>query len=125
MILDTNALSAHAGRDQDLRLVLDEAELVRLNVISLGEYRFGLRGSRLRAPLEAWLDARQGTLPVLNVDARTAVHYAAIRAELKAAGTPIPVNDLWIAAIARQHGLEVVSRDTHFDQVTGLARRSW
>ena len=55
----------------------------------------------------------------------TARHYAAIRLELKAAGNPIPSNDVWIAALSRQHSMPVMSRDTHFDFVGGPRRRTW
>jgi len=48
-----------------------------------------------------------------------------IRLQLASAGTPIPMNDLWIAAIARQHKLPVISRDAHFDHVAGLTRIGW
>jgi predicted nucleic acid-binding protein len=51
--------------------------------------------------------------------------YGAVRLELKKAGTPIPINDTWIAAIARQRGLPVISRDVHFDAVAGIQRVSW
>lgn len=63
--------------------------------------------------------------PILNIDITTSRHIAAIRLELKLAGKPIPVNDLWIAALARQHALAVLSRDAHFDSVAGLRRQSW
>ncbi len=59
------------------------------------------------------------------VDEETADTYAQVRAELRRAGRPIPENDVWIAALARQHGQEVVSRDGHFDSVEGLRRISW
>jgi predicted nucleic acid-binding protein len=62
---------------------------------------------------------------VLPIDLATTGHYAAVRDELRARGTPIPENDVWIAALARQHGLAVVSRDAHFDHVPQLVRRSW
>ena len=64
-------------------------------------------------------------LPLLGASAETAVHYAAIRKEVKEAGTPIPWHDLWIAAQARQHSLPVLSRDAHFDFVRGLTRITW
>ena len=48
-----------------------------------------------------------------------------MRVELRRRGTPIPENDVWIAALARQHDLPVVTRDEHFDQVSGLDRRAW
>lgn len=54
------------------------------------------------------------------VDRETAYCYAEIRRELKGAGQPIPSNDLWIAALAREYGLPVVSRDSHFRAVRGL-----
>jgi hypothetical protein len=62
---------------------------------------------------------------VLDIGIETARHYAAIRLELKRAGTPIPANDVWIAALSRQHAFPVMSRDTHFDFVGGLRRRTW
>jgi len=48
-----------------------------------------------------------------------------LRIELKRAGTPLPANDLWIAALAREHGLPIVSRDAHFDRVRGIQRLAW
>jgi predicted nucleic acid-binding protein len=62
---------------------------------------------------------------ILDVGIETTRHYTAIRLELKAAGTPIPANDLWIAALSRQHAFAVISRDGHFDYVAGLRRQSW
>jgi predicted nucleic acid-binding protein len=62
---------------------------------------------------------------VLDIGIETARHYAAIRLELKGAGNPIPANDVWIAALSRQHAIPVMSRDTHFDFVGGLRRRTW
>jgi tRNA(fMet)-specific endonuclease VapC len=55
-----------------------------------------------------------------NIDRATAEHYADIFAALRAAGTPIPTNDIWIAASARQHALPVFSFDAHFTKVPGL-----
>lgn len=56
---------------------------------------------------------------------RVTGHYAQIRSELKKAGTPISSNDLWIAAVARQHRLPLMSLDGHFDAVHGLKRIGW
>jgi len=55
----------------------------------------------------------------------TAAEYAAIRSELKQVGRPIPANDVWIAALCRQHKLPVLSKDRHFDRVKGLRRVQW
>ena len=62
---------------------------------------------------------------VLDIDEKTTRHYAAIGLELKRIGEPIPVNDLWIAALCRQHALPLVSRDRHFDLVAGIQRIDW
>ena len=51
--------------------------------------------------------------------------HSSIRTELKKAGTPIPSNDVWIAALCRQHSLPLVSRDRHFDCVAGIKRVEW
>ena len=62
---------------------------------------------------------------VLTVDAGTAERYAEVRDELKRKGRPIPGNDLWIAALTRQHALPLLSQDRHFDFVPGLERLGW
>ena len=71
--------------------------------------------------------ARHGRIrgDVLDVNSETARHYADVREELRRAKTPIPENDLWIAALARQHDLPVITRDAHFDNVPGIRRIGW
>jgi predicted nucleic acid-binding protein len=96
-----------------------------LPVVVLGEYRFGLLRSKQRRVIERALDDLEAVSDVLPVDAETVRPYAELRDALKSAGTPIPSNDLWIAALAIQHGLPIASRDTHFDLVRGLKRVSW
>jgi tRNA(fMet)-specific endonuclease VapC len=61
----------------------------------------------------------------LQISRKTLPHYADIRQQLKQDGTPIPANDCWIAALAKEHRLPVVSRDKHFDAVKSLRRISW
>lgn len=61
----------------------------------------------------------------MALDSTTARHYADIRSELRSAGRPIPENDIWIAALARQHHLPIVSRDEHFDGISGVRRIGW
>ena len=62
------------------------------------------------------------TIEIAVVTAATAANYAEVRLELERAGNPIPQNDTWIAALARQHALPVLSNDRHFDAVPGLER---
>ena len=101
MILDTNAVSAFFEEVPAVCKAVGESEVLAVPGIVLGEYRFGLSGSRLQAELEAKLGRLERLADILCVDADTARHYAAIRRELKDAGTPIPDNDVWIAALVR------------------------
>jgi predicted nucleic acid-binding protein len=62
---------------------------------------------------------------VLDVTDSTTKHYAEISAELKRKGKPMPTNDIWIAALCRQHSLPLLSRDRHFDWVEKIKRVDW
>lgn len=125
MILDTNGLSALAAGEPTLEPVLRKASQLAIPVIVLGEYRYGISQSRNRQQYEQWLKEHLQEFRILDIEDRTTVPYSAVRAELKKAGTPIPSNDVWIAALCRQHSLPLVSRDRHFDVVRGLNRIGW
>lgn len=125
MIVDTNALSAFADNDREVTSILDRVALVALPVVVLGEYGFGVAQSTKRERYEKWLQALIPICRVLDITQATADHYRATRLELKRAGKPIPANDLWIAALCRQHSLPLLSRDRHFDMVPGLRRVGW
>ena len=125
MIIDTNALSAWAEQN-DAALRIIEAQLfLCLPVIVLGEFRYGLLGSRKRAVLESELNFLEQTLKLLEITRETASVYSTIRYDLKQRGKPIPENDIWIAALARQHGFPIMSQDIHFDAVPGIRRIPW
>jgi predicted nucleic acid-binding protein len=125
VILDTNGLSALADGDVTLEPILRQASGIAVPAIVLGEYRYGIRQSRNRVRYEQWLLEAIPSYKVLTVDEGTAEHYAEVREELKRKARPIPANDLWIAALARQHRLPILSRDRHFDFVPGLKRIAW
>jgi len=125
VILDTNALSALLDRDAALLEIIEQSRELSLPVIVLGEFRFGIVVSKRRREYEAWLVRDLSLFRVLPVIEETSIHYAAIRSELKASGSPIPANDAWIAALARQHRLPIVSQDGHFDSVKNIDRRTW
>ncbi len=125
MILDTNAISALLEDDEALHECIAGETTLYLPVIAIGEFRFGLLGSRLREVLSEKLDELIRNSMVLDVTDATTPHYAELRQELKAAGTPIPVNDLWIAALAHQYAQPIVSRDAHFDSVPEIERITW
>jgi tRNA(fMet)-specific endonuclease VapC len=125
VILDTNALSAWLDGDEDLKLKLSSATKVWLSPIVLGEYRYGIKGSRHKEMYESELAEMERDLSILLIDASTSESYAKIRCGLQKTGRPIPWHDVWIAAQAKQHGFELVSRDKHFDHVAGVSRLDW
>ncbi|MGB9233209.1 MAG: type II toxin-antitoxin system VapC family toxin [Terriglobales bacterium] len=125
MILDTNALSAVADDDTGVAAVLARADLMAIPVIVLGEYRHGIAQSKNRAAYESWLTGLLNDCMVLDVTEPTTRLYADIVAELKRKGKPIPTNDIWIAALCRQHSMPLLSRDRHFDFVAGSKRIEW
>jgi tRNA(fMet)-specific endonuclease VapC len=125
VILDTNGLSAVADGDAGLMPILRQATEMAVPVIVLGEYRYGVRQSRKRQRYEQWLVDSLPNYRILDVDQETTTYYATLRTELKKAGTPIPSNDVWIAALCRQYRLPILSRDRHFDIVAGLRRIDW
>jgi tRNA(fMet)-specific endonuclease VapC len=125
LILDTNALSALSEGDGKLLRVLHGHATIMVPVVVLGEFEFGIQRSRRRAHYEEWLDKNLGFIEVLGLGRETARCYAKIRGELKAAGKPIPSNDLWIAALCRESGYPLVTRDGHFRFVQGIQTVDW
>ena len=125
MILDTNALSGAADGDPGALEIIAGAERIAVPVIVLGEYRLGIAQSRHRKEYEEWLREWVAAVTVLDVDRETTYQYSKIGLELKKIGKPIPSNDLWIAALCGQHSLPLLSRDRHFDVVSGLKRLEW
>jgi predicted nucleic acid-binding protein len=125
MILDTNAVSALFAGEPTLAEILSTVDRPHLPVIVIGEYRYGLLRSKHGRRLGVLLDSLIRDSIVLHVEEATTVHYAEVRNDLRAKGRPIPENDVWIAALARQHGLPVVTRDDHFEHVEGLSRLVW
>jgi len=125
LIFDTNALSAFADGDEKLLRVIENEPELALPTIVLDEYLYGIQQSRLRASYEAWIKTSLSFFDLLPVDRHTAEQYSQIRHELKAAGTPIPTNDLWIAAVTAHHGMRLVTQDRHFGAVRGLRILKW
>ena len=125
MILDSNAVSALFAGEPAIGTVLGRHARHHLPVVVIGEYRYGLLRSRRREPLEALLDTLADESDVLSVGRATAQHYAEVRDELRRDGRPIPENDVWIAALAREHAQPILSRDEHFDHVARVERLSW
>jgi len=118
--LDTSAYSNFRRGDEELAARLDRAELVGVSTIALGELRtgflLGARRERNETELDAFLD--NPVVEVLPVDSETSRHYAEIVAELREEGTPLPTNDIWIAATAARNGAMVLTCNSHFEQIS-------
>jgi predicted nucleic acid-binding protein len=119
VLLDTSSYSAFLRGDVSIKRSLQEADEIVVNPVVLGELKAGfLRGkSRRRNEDELALFLGSPRVTVARMDEGTSDRYAAILDGLRRAGTPIPTNDLWIAATAMQYGLSVVTTDAHFLRV--------
>jgi predicted nucleic acid-binding protein len=119
LLLDTSAYSGISRANARLRQHVLEAESVCLSPIVLGELRAGfVHGSRRNENeriLRQFLSAHR--VKVLSVDSSTSEFYAEITNRLRTAGTPIPTNDIWIAASAMQHGATLLTTDAHFQRI--------
>lgn len=120
-LLDTNIVIALFANDQAIAERIRMAGDVFAPSIVLGELYYGAQNSVQVASNLARIEQFRITNTILVCDAVTAGHYGEIKAALKRIGTPIPENDIWIAAIAKQHTLTLVSRDQHFGNLTTIA----
>jgi tRNA(fMet)-specific endonuclease VapC len=125
LLLDTNALSDWAKSNDNLLRILPSSGQLTLPVVVIGEYMAGVYRSARREALEAWMRGTMRQVRIVSPDVSIAERYAVIAARLEDRGQPIPQNDIWIAALALEHRLPVLSRDAHFDRVDGLTRISW
>lgn len=124
VMLDTNRYVDFCRGDPGVLDVVRRAESVTLPFVALAELRAGFRcgtvGRRNEAVLVRFLASSR--VSVLYPDEQTTHAYAGLFAQLRAQGTPIPTNDLWIAALVVQHDLQLCSRDAHFENLPQLAR---
>lgn len=120
VLLDTSAYSAFLRGHPAVKSVLQCAARVVLTPVVLGELLAGFRSGGRRKKTEAELDRLLASprVDVVAVDAETAERYAVILHALRQAGTPIPTNDVWIAASAMQHGLRLLTTDVHYSRVS-------
>ncbi len=125
LLLDTNAVSDFAESEPAIMELLAEVQVLALPVVVVGEYRFGIAQARNVADYHLWLERLITQTDVLNITDETTIHYAEVRLDLKRIGRPIPMNDVWIAALCRQHELPILSRDQHFDVVPKIKRLAW
>ncbi len=124
-LLDTNIVIALFAGEPSVVDHLATAAEVFIPGIVLGELYYGAQRSTRVAENIVRVDAFAAASVVLTCNAGTARLYGIVKNDLRLKGRPIPENDVWIAAIARQHELTVVSRDRHFSEVPDLKVITW
>lgn len=124
-LLDTNAVIAIFKNDAALQARLLSAPEVFISSVVLGELYYGARKSaRVTENLQKINDLAAKSA-ILGCDLTTAQWYGEIKNGLRAKGRPIPENDIWIAAIAKQYDLTLFTRDAHFAEVESLETEAW
>jgi len=118
-MLDTSAYSAYLRGNAEVKQVLQEADAIYLNPVILGElfagFAHGGREKKNRDILREFLASPR--VQVAVIDEETAERYSAIISYLWSKGTPLPTNDLWIAATTMQYGLKLITTDSHYRNV--------
>lgn len=124
ILIDSNRFIDFCAGDAEVTEIFERAVLLAIPFVVLAELRAGAavlkRGDAQLRVLNELLQ-QPGVRTVHSTDT-TAHHYAAIYARLRRAGTPIPINDIWIAALAVEHSFLLYSRDAHFDLVPSIPR---
>lgn len=122
VLIDTNIYSLAMRGDASVIAHLQTIDHIGFSSISIGELVAGFKGGHYleknRQELHQFLDSPR--VKIFPIDAETAEYYAEVLQQLKKAGTPIPTNDIWIAACAIQQGYKVFTRDQHFERITGI-----
>lgn len=124
-LLDTNIIIPFLTEDSWVQQKIRQAAEVFIPVIVIGELFYGAKKSTRTAENIAKIEKFMFDNVILGCDTETARKYGDIKTQLKKDGRPIPENDIWIAALALQDELTLVSRDTHFGYVAGLSLEVW
>jgi tRNA(fMet)-specific endonuclease VapC len=123
--MDTTVVVAYFRGDQTLPPRFAEATAIYLPWVVLGELYFCAQRAQRRQEQAAYIRELLTYAMVLYPDHRTTEFYGQVKAERAQGGCPIPDNDLWIAAVARQHDLPLATRDAHFAAVPLLRTLAW
>ena len=125
VLLDTNIVIGLFAEDRAVLTRLSEIDHIFIPSIVLGELYFGAYKSAHVTENIHRIEELVALSAVLVCDAVTAACYGRIKKALRDKGKPLPENDIWIAALAQQHGLVVISRDQHFKEIDGLPVEAW
>lgn len=122
LILDTSGYVGFKLGNPDIVDFLTRANIILISPVVLGELMFGfINGDRFKKNMEELNQfLNHEAVEEIQIGKITADRYSRIAAQLKRQGTPIPANDIWIAAQALEHGAELVTMDKHFEKISGL-----
>ena len=124
-LLDTNIIIGLFAGEASIIDNLQQADEIFIPSIALGELHYGARKSgRARQNLDRIEEFVENVI-VVGCDAATARQYGDVKNRLRQKGRPLPENDIWIAALALQYGLVLVTRDAHFQHIEGLQVVQW
>lgn len=124
-LFDANAAIALLNRNTEVEKIVNAANEIYVPIIVVGELYFGAENSGRVAENREKVDSFAARYAILNCDHQTAGEYGLIAQRLRAKGRPIRQNDMWIAAIALQHGLALLTKDAHFNDIDGLSVQAW
>jgi len=124
-LLDTNIVIAIFSNDKSVMEQLALAKEVFVPIIVLGELYYGAQKSNKIERNLMHINEFAESCSVLICDTETSKQYGELKNLLRAKGRPIPENDIWIAAIAKQHELTLVSRDDHFKEIEDFLILTW
>lgn len=125
ILLDTNIVSALFKGETNIATRMDKATSVHIPLIVLGELYYGAYNSvHIQRNLDSIVQLSQ-RYELAAVDDMTAKAYGSIKATLRKNGTPIPENDIWIAAIAFRNDYTLITRDKHFKEIQGINIEQW
>lgn len=120
--LDTNAYSAYLLGNKKVLNALIKADIVYMSTIMIGELYAGFYGGSKFEKNKEYLESflKKSTVTILEVTLTTAETFGRIKNNLKEIGSPLPLNDIWIAAHAIETNSELITFDTHFKKIPGL-----
>ncbi len=123
ILLDTSAYVGFKRSVEEVVEITVSAESILFSPIVLGELMFGFRnGNRLKKNMDDLNNFLQHeVVNIVQIGKITSDRYSRIAFHLKRQGTPIPSNDIWIAAQAMEHGAELITSDRHFENIANLA----
>jgi len=124
-LLDTSAAIGRINQSAGAIQVMERADELFLPVIALGELFGGAEHSKRTLANYAEIEQLAMECTIIGCDFDTARHYGRISHQLRVKGRPIPQNDIWIAALAIQYNLTLLTRDAHFGEVDELMVQGW